>query len=123
MAQWLRALSGTQVQLPAPVRQLTIICNLSPRGSGALFWLPPAPHACDLQTYRQVKTFTCIKFFVIILKKKKGIWAGEMAQQLRALAALPEDPRLIPASIGGFQPYVTPVPRELLSSSALQGTR
>jgi hypothetical protein len=46
----------------------------------------------------------------------------EMALQLRAPAAVLEDPGSIPGTLmGGSQPYVTPVPRDLMLSSGLSG--
>ena len=46
--------------------------------------------------------------------------AGEMAPQLRALAAFPEDPDLIPSTHNcDSQPSVTPVPGDLTPSSGI----
>lgn len=48
-----------------------------------------------------------------------NIWAEEMVQQVRALAALPEDPGSKPSTEVGFQPSVAPVPRDAAPSFGL----
>lgn len=58
----------------------TPVMNSSARGYNATFWLPLALHACGAQQdiKNKISTFS--------------LGAGEMAQQSRALVALPEDP-------------------------------
>lgn len=55
-----------------------------------------------------------------ILKSAKGV--GEVAEQPRALVALPEEPGLIPSTPhDGSQPSVAPVPGAPIPSSVLHG--
>ena len=52
-------------------------------------------------------------------KKKKG--TGEMDAQLRAQAALPKDPGLIPSTYVGAYSYLTSFPEDLIPPSGLHG--
>jgi hypothetical protein len=56
MVQQLRIKSA--LKFPAPTRQPTTLFNSSSGGSHALFWPPQILHACDAQTYMQVKDKT-----------------------------------------------------------------
>ena len=61
------------------------------------------------------------KFFFVCTAKIAftKLWAGEVAQWLKALTVLAEDPGLVPH--GRSSQPVTPVPLALMPSSALQG--
>jgi hypothetical protein len=50
------------------------------------------------------------------------LWAGEMAQQLKALAALSEDLCLIPSTYLIAHNYLSPVPGDLMSSYSYMQT-
>jgi hypothetical protein len=70
MAQWLRALllfQRTQVQLPAPTRQLTTVCNSSSRASG--IWHPHTDiHAGKTPMYIKYKNSLKIVTAVVALE-------------------------------------------------------
>lgn len=116
MVQWLRALAalaGDSSPFLASIRrgsQMHVIP--APRGSGTLLWLLQALHSCA-QTHRHIAHIFKNK---INLSKR----AGEVAQQVRSLTALSEDPNSVP-SARGVGCSVTAVPGTLTPSAGLHG--
>ena len=78
----------TLVQFPAPTRQITTMYNSSPRVSDILFWCSVSTrHLVHRHVYRQNTHTHSNNKYIYNFFKVQG-WAGEMAQQLRALGVL-----------------------------------